>query len=309
MCSNKTLDYYCLYHNLDMIDGEAAVGADTELLSIGAICSETGLSPDVVRVWERRYGFPMPVRLPSGHRRYRSSDLNRLRLIAEAVAEGHRPALAVKADEASLRKLLVRGQSSTWAPILDPLIQAVMEMDSSKIRALLQQSFAQYPLKDFLGHVVDPLLEWIGFAWAEGSLGIHQEHLVTEILEDFLRQMRLVLPAQPCRGAVLLTTLPGERHRLGLLMAALLYAAKGVRVELLGVDLPVASIANAARALRVDRVAVSLSIQSSGEPTRRLLMDLLERLPPKCRLLIGGQGAARTRKVEGVERMTGMGDI
>ncbi len=280
-----------------------------ELLSIGDICSETGLSPDVVRVWERRYGFPMPVRLPSGHRRYRSSDLNRLRLIAEAVADGHRPALAVKADEAALRKLLVRGQSNTWTPIVDPLIKAVVEMDSAHIRTLLQNAFSRYPLKDFLGHVVDPLLEWVGYAWAEGSLGIHQEHLVTEILEDFLRQMRLALPIQSSKGSVLLATLPGERHRLGLLMAALLYAAKGVRVELLGIDVPVASIANAARTLRVDRVAVSLSIQSSGEPTRRLLMDLLERLPPNCQLLIGGQGAARTRKVEGVERMTGIGDI
>lgn len=292
-----------------MIEVEVPVMTDTQLLSIGDICSETGLSPDVIRVWERRYGFPMPVRLPSGHRRYRSSDLNRLRLIAEAVADGHRPALAVKADEASLRKLLVRGQSTTWAPIIDPLIKAIVEMESAQIRILLQKSFAQFPLKDFLGHVIDPLLEWVGYAWAEGSLGIHQEHLMTEILEDFLRQMRVALPAQSSKGSVLLTTLPGERHRLGLLMAALLYASKGVRVELLGIDLPVASIANAARALKVDSVAVSLSIQSSGEPTRRLLMDLQERLPPNCRLLIGGQGAARTRKVEGVERMAGIGDI
>ncbi|MBL0312382.1 MAG: cobalamin B12-binding domain-containing protein [Holophagaceae bacterium] len=282
---------------------------DTKWLSIGDICSETGLSPDVVRVWERRYGFPMPVRLPSGHRRYQSSDLNRLRLIAEAVADGHRPALAVKADEASLRKLLVRGQSSLWVSIIDPLIKAVVEMDSGQIRALLQDSFSRQPLKDFLGNVVDPLLAWVGFAWAEGSLGIHQEHLLTEILEDFLRQMRVAFPAQPSKGSILLTTLPGERHRLGMLMAALLYASKGVKVELLGIDLPVASIASAARTLQVDRVAVSLSIQSSGQPTRRLLMDLLERLPPNCRLLIGGQGAARTRKVEGVERMAGIGDI
>jgi len=72
------------------------------------------------------------------------------------------------------------------------------------------------------------------------------------------------------------------------------------------VDLPVASIAQAGRTLMVDRVAVSLSIQSAGETTRRLLMDLQERLPPRCRLIVGGQGAARTRKIVGVERMTGL---
>jgi methanogenic corrinoid protein MtbC1 len=281
----------------------------TGLHSIGEICSETGLSPDVIRVWERRYGFPMPIRLPSGHRRYRTGDLNRLRLIAEAVADGHRPALAVTADEASLRKLLLRGRSQAWAPVLDPLIAAAKEMDSPQMRIRLQRALSRHPLKEFLEHVVDPLLQWVGFAWAEGSIGIHHEHLITEILEDFLRQVRLDLPAQPGKGSVLLATLPGERHRLGLLMAALLYASKGVRVELLGTDLPVASIANAAKALQVDRVAVSLSIQSSGEPTRRLLMDLFERLPPDCQLLIGGQGAARTRKIDGVERMNGIGEI
>jgi len=105
---------------------------------------------------------------------------------------------------------------------------------------------------------------------------------------------------------VMLCTLPGERHRLGLLMAALAYAAQGTRTELLGVDLPVASIAQAAKALKADRIAVGLSIQSAGESTRRLLMDLQERLPAGCRLIIGGQGAGRTRKIEGVERMTGL---
>ncbi len=285
------------------------MNATPDLLSIGDICSETGLSPDVIRVWERRYGFPMPIRLPSGHRRYLTSDLRRLRLIAEAVAEGSRPGLAVKADDATLRKLLVRNHPKAWGPVLESLKAAVLAMDSAEIRTLLQTAFAAQPLKEFLSHVVDPLLEWVGYSWAEGTLGIHQEHLVTEILEDFLRQTRQALPPLPSKGAVLLTTLPGERHRLGLLMAALLYAAKGIRVELLGVDLPVASIAHAARTLNVDRVAVSLSIQSSGEPTRKLLLDLLERLPPRCRLLIGGQGAARTRRVEGVERMTGIGDI
>ena len=171
---------------------------------------------------------------------------------------------------------------------------------------LLRESLDHLGLKPFLQQVVAPLLDRVGMAWADGSIGIHQEHLVTEVLEDLLRELRLECRTKPEHGCVLLCTLPGERHRLGLLMAALAYAAEGTRTELLGVDLPVASIAQAARALKVDRVAVSLSIQSAGELTRRLLMDLKDRLPSACHLLIGGQGAARTRKVDGVERMTGL---
>jgi len=278
------------------------VKVEPELLSIGDICSETGLSADVVRVWERRYGFPVPVRLPSGHRRYRQQDLHRLRLMAEAVAQGHRPSLVAKAEESVLRRLLI----PTDFPQVSALFEAVIAMDTDRMRRLLRASLEELGLKPFLQQVVSPLLDRVGMAWADGSLAIQQEHLVTEVLEDLLRELRLKCKTDPRHGCVLLCTLPGERHRLGVLMAALAYAAQGTRTELLGVDLPVASIAQAAKALKVDRVAVSLSIQSSGETTRKLLMDLQERLPPTCRLLVGGQGAARTRKIEGVERMLGL---
>jgi len=275
---------------------------EPDLLSIGDICSETGLSADLVRVWERRYGFPVPVRLPSGHRRYRPSDLHQLRLMAEAVAQGHRPSMVARAGEATLKRLLIPVDN----PRVEALFQAVVAMDSDRMRWLLMESLDLLGWKPFLQQLVAQLLDRVGMAWAEGSIGIEQEHLLTEVLEDLLRERRLAFPTLPDQGRVLLCTLPGERHRLGLLMAALAYAAQGISTEMLGVDLPVASIAQAARTLMVDRVAVSLSIQSAGETTRRLLMDLQERLPPKCRLIVGGQGAARTRKIVGVERMTGL---
>lgn len=280
--------------------------AALEYLSIGDICDETGLSPDVVRVWERRYGFPVPVRLPSGHRRYRQEDLNRLRLMAEVVAQGHRPSLAATADDATLRRLLQKPEGEVWGDLVDGLFQAVAGMDVPRIRGLLDQAQAREGVLPFLRCCVGPLLDRVGLGWADGSLGIHHEHLLTEVLEDRLRLLRTQQRVQPQSPLILFATLPGERHRLGLLMAALTYAAKGHRTELLGIDLPVANIASAARTLKAACVAVSLSIQSSGEPTRRLILDLQERLPEGCRLIIGGQGAARTRKVEGVERLIGL---
>lgn len=275
---------------------------EPELLSIGDICSETGLSPDVVRVWERRYGFPVPVRLPSGHRRYRREDLHQLRLMAEAVAQGHRPSVVARTGEAELKRMLVPGDD----PRVEALFQAVQDMDTDGMRHLLRGALEQLGWKPFLQQAVAPLLDRVGMAWADGSIGVHHEHLLTEVLEDLLRELRLECRSLASRGRVLLCTLPGERHRLGLLMAALAYATQGTRTELLGVDLPVASIAQAARTLAVDRVAVSLSVQSAGETTRKLLLDLKERLPEGCRLLVGGQGSVRTRRIEGVERMAGL---
>ena len=119
---------------------------EPNLLSIGDVCSETGLSADAVRVWERRYGFPMPVRLPSGHRRYRREDLHRLRLIVEAVAQGHRASVAARASEATLKQLL----TPSGHPTVEALVEAVSAMDTARMQALLQASLAQLGWKPFL---------------------------------------------------------------------------------------------------------------------------------------------------------------
>jgi DNA-binding transcriptional MerR regulator len=284
---------------------------DSLLLSIGDICSETGLSSDVVRVWERRYGFPMPVRLPSGHRRYRTEDLHRLRLIAEAVASGHRPSAAVRSSSAQLQTMVLKNSSSEPSLILDELMLATENANSEKIKNLLAEALFQKGLRDFVMHTIAPLLERVGIAWAEGRLDIHHEKLLTEVLEDLLRKLRNELDQQAKgpREVVLVTTLPGERHRLGLLMAALIYTSKGYKTEVLGMDVPVANIAKAARQVGARKVAVSLSILTAGESIRRLLRDLQERLPQGCGLVVGGQGASRTRKVQGIERMTRLEDI
>jgi len=284
---------------------------DSLLLSIGDICSETGLSSDVVRVWERRYGFPMPVRLPSGHRRYRTEDLHRLRLIAEAVASGHRPSAAVRSSSAQLQTMVLKNSSSEPSLILDELMLATENANSEKIKNLLAEALFQKGLRDFVMHTIAPLLERVGIAWAEGRLDIHHEKLLTEVLEDLLRKLRNELDQQAKgpREVVLVTTLPGERHRLGLLMAALIYTSKGYKTEVLGMDVPVANIAKAARQVGARKVAVSLSILTAGESIRRLLRDLQERLPQGCALVVGGQGASRTRKVQGIERMTRLEDI
>jgi methanogenic corrinoid protein MtbC1 len=276
-----------------------ATKAESKLLSIGDIRAETGLTVDVVRVWERRYGFPVPARTPSGHRRYHADDLRRLRLMAEAVAHGHRPALVARSDEATLKRMILPNGNER----VEGLFEAALRMDSDQMRSLLHRYLGQLGWRLFLLQVVSPLIDRVSIAWADGSIEAHHEHLISEVLEDFLRKLRQEFHIVPGHGRVLLCTMPGERHRLDLLMAALAYAAQGARTELLGVDLPIVSIAQAARILKVDRVAVSLSIQCTGEPTRRMLQELKNRLPPDCRLLVGGKGATRTRRIQGVGRM------
>jgi MerR family transcriptional regulator, light-induced transcriptional regulator len=47
-------------------------------ISIGELAARTGVAEGALRTWERRHGFPVPERLPSGHRRYRPADVERV---------------------------------------------------------------------------------------------------------------------------------------------------------------------------------------------------------------------------------------
>jgi len=269
------------------------------LLSIGEVCMETGLTVDVIRVWERRYGFPVPLRLPSGHRRYRMADLYRLRLMAEAMARGHRASKVVSADEATIKGMLLPRAN----PRVDALFAAVLAEDLDGMRCLMVESLSQLGWADFTQQLVFPLLDRVSLAWAEGSIRPEHEALVVRMLEGLLRRLRRDYHSLAGQGRVLLCTLPGENRNLDLLLAGLAYAVQGARTNLLGPDASINDIARSARILRVDVVGVTLSAQNTGESVRSMLMDLKDRLPLDCRLLVGGRGAARTRKVQGVERM------
>jgi len=278
---------------------------DQGLLSIGDLADLTGLSVDVVRVWEKRYGFPEPVRLPSGHRRYREADVHRLRLMAAALARGHRPAGLVPLSNEALRELAgptVQARSEA----VEEILEVLEAMDAPEVRRRLHAIHQAKGLDIFLCEVVSPLLAEVGTRWAEGRLDISHEHLLTEILEDLLRELRQGFRPSPGAKRVALATLPGERHRLGLLMAALVYASRGAEVTLLGTDQPLASLEAAVRALGVETLGISVSLVGGGEFSRQLLLELRERLPASVQLVVGGQGIARVRRIEGITWARGL---
>lgn len=274
-----------------------------ELVSIGELAEETGLTPEVLRVWERRYGFPVPVRLPSGHRRYRAEDLRRLRLVSLALAQGRRTAKVVPLPEAALRALV---QPQAPSKPVAAILEALEALDSAEIRRKLHDAHQIRGLLPFLCEIVSPLLDEVGSRWVAGVLAIQQEHLLTEILEDLLRDLRRGFQPGPEAPKVALATLPGERHRLGLLMAALVYAGQGAQVEILGTDLPLAAMVGAVNALGAHTLGISVSLKSGGKLAHQLLQDLRERLPAEVRLIVGGQGAARLRPLAGVTRVRGL---
>lgn len=294
------------------------------LLSIGALSAATGIPVDTIRTWERRYGFPVAERKPSGHRVYALSTVPRLRRIAQAIERGHRAAEVLPASESGLEALLAtlpetpgesaRPSRSTLPASSDSLLDAddlltaVAAFDAERLKRAFQADWARLGPLEFLEQRAAPFLRAVGEAWADGSLDVRHEHFASSVLGDFLRAVRLPLDDRATGPLVALATLPGELHGLGLQMSALVFALAGWRTVVLGVDTPVEQIAALAREAPIAAVALSC-VQPRGRSAAAAIRALRHRLPRRIPLLVGGAGAPPAARQAGVEHLSDLADL
>lgn len=285
--------------------------SDAKHYSIGEIAARTGITVDTIRVWERRYGRPVPVRLPSGHRRYTDEHLVWMRRVAEAIALGRRAGEAVRADDARLDAMLAEGAQEPCEPAaVEGLYALAREVQPGKLRARLEELWRDLGPEDFLADLLAPFLARVGRAWADGELEVRHERMVSEVVSDLLRLWRVEQPVEDGAPELLLATLAGERHGLGLRVVALCCALAGARTHVFGTELPLEEIAAAARELRVSAVVVSVSLATGGIETDRRLGELRERLPDGLRLAVGGRGARGVRRpLKGVDYLGELAEL
>jgi DNA-binding transcriptional MerR regulator/methylmalonyl-CoA mutase cobalamin-binding subunit len=281
--------------------------------NIAAVERDTGLSKDVLRMWERRYGFPTPERDGNGDRLYSADQVDRLRLIKRLMDMGHRPGKLIAAPYEELVALAPRRLAASptvaeeLAPELDELIELVRRHEGGAYLQAMQQRLARQGLQRFVQDTVSPLARRIGEAWEQGSLEVFEEHLFTELTKRLLRQAIATLAAGN-RPRILLTTLPGEHHLLGLLMAEALFALEGAECIPLGTQTPLLEIGRAASAHQADVVALSFSAAFPARQIPALLLQLRMGLPEEIELWAGGSGVARIDDTDGVLRMSTLDD-
>jgi DNA-binding transcriptional MerR regulator/methylmalonyl-CoA mutase cobalamin-binding subunit len=277
--------------------GAAIITELTDLMSIGDLSEITGISPDTIRVWEKRYGRPAPTRLPSGHRRYTQDDARWLRRIAEALAMGYRPSRVVRLGDTDL-DLLLFPAADKWEDVeqVRRILDMVIEFKESQLTTELQGMLKRQGPRDFLVDVITPLLDLVGRSWADGQLEIRHEHFLTEILEDFLRSMRLSIE-RPTKGPrVILATLAGETHSFGLQMVSIICRLCNVPTRILGVHTPIEEIARTAKEVSAGAVALSVSLATGGVETDKAVRRLRLMIPDSIRIAIGGRGARGVRR-------------
>lgn len=282
--------------------------------TIAAVERDVGLSKDVLRVWERRYGFPLPQRDARGERVYPADQVDRLRLIKRLMDQGHRPGrlLAATPQELELAMSSSRRHSPAGAEPDTPghlteLVDLVRSHGVAAYLQALQQRLARQGLRQFVLDTVAPLASLIGEAWEQGRLQVFEEHLFTELTARTLRQAIALVPAG---GAprVLLTTLPNEPHGLGLLMVEALLVLEGAQCMSLGTQTPIVDIGSAARAYEVDVIALSFSAAFPQRQAPALLQQLRATLPAPVELWAGGAGGAALRASEGIVALPGLDD-
>ena len=278
---------------------------------------ETGVGKDTLRVWERRYGFPRPERNANGDRLYPHSQITRLRLLKSLLDRGHRAGKIVAASDADLklldeRELPGEGAKTASADSSNSSggLSELRHRNGVGWRTYLLQQLAQVGLERFLTETLPRLNSLVGEAWSRGELQVYEEHVYTEQVQNVLRQTIGTLPVDDQQTPILLTTVPGEPHLLGVLMVEAMLALRGVRTLSLGAQTPLKDISEAARAHSVQVVALSFS---AAYPARRLqpvLAELRQMLDDTVRIWVGGAGTSRLAKdIRGIERVSDLSDL
>jgi len=271
---------------------------DDSRFAIGTVERDTGIGRDTLRIWERRYGFPTPERNAKGERVYSAAQISRLQLIRRLLDQGMRPGKVVPLDEAALRDLgSAPAQASSRENEIDPtqtnLITLATAGDTAGLDAALEQALSRDGLRAFVLRTLAPLTSLVGELWAGGQLEVFEEHFVSRQLVRFLdvAMSRLGFPSGDPQ--VLLATLPGERHALGLLMVEALLRHAGSATLNMGTDVPMDQIVSAVERSGVLTVALSFSACYPRGPIRAHLDELANRLPPGVEVWIGGAGVRR----------------
>ncbi|MDJ0976299.1 MAG: MerR family transcriptional regulator [Planctomycetota bacterium] len=281
-----------------------------EHYSIGDIAEETGITPETLRVWERRYGAPVPTRMPSGHRRYSGDQLIWLRDVAEALARGLRPGRVLRMPPEMLRATLGELAGPETSPADHEDVFALLEaFDGDALRTHLLETARKTSALEFLENDLAPLVASVGRGWAEGRLSVRHEHFFTATTSDVLRSLVAQQERDRKTPRIVLSTLEGEWHGLGLQMAMLIAGAHGLAPYVLGVSTPDEDLVRTAVDIEADVLGVSVSLATGGIDTDRRLAALRTALPDTVELVVGGEGARRGRRgPRGIRYVAGLGE-
>ncbi len=294
------------------------VDAQTPRYPVRLVSVRTGLSPHVLRAWERRYGVVSPTRTEGGQRLYSDLDIERLVRLRRLTDRGHAirriaslplaqlarldEETAAELDRAALMEGHVAGMDEAGqvraGKVQDSIaaaMQATARLDAVELQAVLERAAVTLGVPVFIDEVVAPTLARIGHGWAERTVSVGQEHMATAVFRRVLGWLFRVYEVKDGAPRLVVATPPTQVHELGALMVAASAAAEGWGVTYLGADLPVADLVTAARVTAARAVAISAVYVTEAPDLLAALREIRTALPEEVPLLVGGAAASEIR--------------
>jgi DNA-binding transcriptional MerR regulator/methylmalonyl-CoA mutase cobalamin-binding subunit len=271
-----------------------------------AVTRLTGISEHLLRAWERRYGVVTPSRTEGGTRSYSDADVAHLRMVKHAVDRGQSIGKVARMSRAELAAL---DDASTGDATSEPLIERVLAADAEGLEHELRV------MADWIGpvrwayEVAGPLSVAIGDGWHDGRISVAQEHLGTACISRVVESILLRLTTERAKAGadevlplLILTTPPEELHVIGIQLAALVAAARGFSVSLLGAQTPAEELAAFAGDCG-DAIVVVGSVALPPAALQSYLRKLRKQLPRRVPLYAGGADVQRLKLPERVKSL------
>lgn len=281
-------------------------------LSIRAVAKRTGLSPFVIRSWEKRYHLAEPARSSGGHRLYSEAEVERLSLLARAVRSGlsigtivHIPdeelkAMLSKSEQASISEKGLSLPAEQERPIevhaasvfFKELIEAAENFDGRRLNRVLDEAKVSLGWQGLIELVVSPVAAEIGRLWQSGELTIAQEHFFSAAVKVQLGSRVHVYSQLLNAPRIVIATPTGQMHELGAILTANAAANMGWEVAYIGNCVPAEEMAGAVRKFRAKVLAISMIFPKDDPALKGELHQLGRLVPEGTRIIAGGQAAS-----------------
>lgn len=284
---------------------------------IHRVAKLTGLSKDVIRVWERRYGLVKPSRSSNRYREYSDEEVALLRFvkaqmeqgatIGSLAAEGHDPLVA----RMRIATPVSAEDQKPHERLLDDLVGSLDPLDKAGFERRLNGSVAVIPFEEAVQRILLPLQRRVGELWHQGRLNIAVEHYVTKIIQQKLFSVMNQLSVNEFGPRILIACPEGETHEIGAQAVAYIAATRGCHVYYLGPNLPSSDLVIFGDTITPDLILLSLTEVKSEASALQQLKEL-ELLATRWPVAVGGQGARaigdrlRDTKIELLDDLTAL---
>ena len=276
----------------------------TALHPMAVVSRKTGLGPDLIRAWERRYQAIRPARTATNRRLYSDAEIGRLILMRRAIEAGWQIGQLATLEDERIRALIENDPSveaPPWPPASDVdaetgwfvvrCLKRIEQLDGSGLQRELETASVELGRVRLLNDLLTPLMERVGDACAAGTLRIAHEHLASTAVRSFMDSVRGAYPAADIAPTIVVTTPNHQHHELAAVLVMATARADGWQVNYLGPSLPAEEIAAATSRPGVRVLALSITFGVDDPPLEAELAKIGRLVPDEVNIVVGGRAA------------------